>query len=101
MNFVTGAQVRFECGSAGHMVATTTTIETGNFLMTIPVPIVQNVTSNVLANCTLVVLTPMSTCNVNLPLVGRLVSALQFVGITQISFLSVSDLRPAGFQYFS
>lgn len=105
MNFVADVQVQFQCNgnvvTIGTTTITTTTSGSGTFFIAWPVSLVQNFTSSVLSDCTLVVTTMLNTCDSNLPSVGRLVSTLQFLRGIQIGFLRAADLIPAGFEYFN
>ncbi|XP_059630441.1 phylloplanin-like [Cornus florida] len=90
------ALVQMQCG-AGNVVASATTNGAG--LFSILLDPLQFVLSSLLTNCKLVVNTPLSTCNVSLPSVGGLQSALQLVGNTVQGLLSIANVIPAGFQF--
>ncbi|XP_052208191.1 phylloplanin-like [Diospyros lotus] len=91
------AVVQLQCGAGNTVVAGATTDGFG--LFSIVLDPLQNVLSTLLTGCTLVVKTPLSTCNANLPAAGRLLSSLQFVGNTLVGPFNVSNVVPAGFQF--
>ncbi|KAM3358492.1 phylloplanin [Capsicum galapagoense] len=90
------ASVQLQCG-AGNVVSDTTTNGSGVFSFVLD-PL-QNILSSLLSDCSLVVTTPLSTCNASLPSVGLLKSHLQLVGNTVSGgLLRIVNLIPAGFQ---
>ncbi|CAA3005852.1 Hypothetical predicted protein [Olea europaea subsp. europaea] len=90
------ALVQLQCG-AGNIAASATTNSSGQFSITLN-PLL-NVLSTLLSNCRLVVKTPLSTCNANLPSVEGLISSLKFVGTTLVGLLNIAEIVPAGFQF--
>ncbi|XP_009595196.1 phylloplanin-like [Nicotiana tabacum] len=89
------ASVQLRCG-AGNVVSSTTTNGSGVFSLVLD-PL-QNILSSLLSNCSLVVTTPLSTCNASLPSIGLLQSPLQLVGKTLVGLLSIVNLGATGFQ---
>ncbi|KAE9598665.1 hypothetical protein Lal_00022474 [Lupinus albus] len=55
--------------------------------------------SSMLNGCNLVVTTPLSKCNSNLPSVGNLISTLHFGGTTLVGTQTVANITPSGFQF--
>ncbi|CAL0334951.1 unnamed protein product [Lupinus luteus] len=55
--------------------------------------------SSMLNGCNLVVTTPLSNCNSNLPSVGNLISTLHFGGTTLVGTKTVANIAPSGFQF--
>ncbi|CAI9771069.1 unnamed protein product [Fraxinus pennsylvanica] len=90
------ALVQLQCG-AGHIVASATTNSSGQF--SIALNPLLNILSTLLSNCSLVVKTPLSTCNANLPSVGGLISSLKFVRTTLVGLLNIAEIVPASFQF--
>ncbi|CAA3033363.1 Hypothetical predicted protein [Olea europaea subsp. europaea] len=90
------ALLQLQCG-AGNIVASATTNSSGQF--SIALNPLLNVLSTLLSNCRLVVKTPLSTCNANLPSVEGLISSLKFVGTTLVGLLNIAEIVPAGFQF--
>ncbi|XP_059434779.1 phylloplanin-like [Corylus avellana] len=91
------AQVQLRCG-AGNVVSTTTTNGSGVFSMLLD-PL-QFILSSLMTDCNLVVATPLSTCNANLPnLGGALQSPLQLVGTIVSGLFHVTTLIPTGFLF--
>ncbi|KAG5632947.1 hypothetical protein H5410_004664 [Solanum commersonii] len=88
------ASVQLRCG-AGNVVSSTTTNGSGAFSLELNP--VQNILS-LLANCNVVVTTPLSTCNASLPSVGFLQSPLQLLGKTIGGLLSNVNLGTGVFQ---
>ncbi|KAA8548927.1 hypothetical protein F0562_000611 [Nyssa sinensis] len=90
------ALVQLQCG-AGNVVSSATT--NGSGIFSIVLDPLQYVLSSLLSNCSLVVNTPLSSCNASLPSVGGLLSSLQFIGNTLLGLLNVANIIPAGFQF--
>ncbi|KAL2459277.1 Pollen Ole e 1 allergen and extensin family protein [Forsythia ovata] len=90
------AKVQLQCG-AGNVVASATTNGSGQF--SIALNPLLNLLSTLLSNCSLVVKTPLSTCNANLPSVGGLISSLKFVQTTLVGLLNIAEIIPASFQF--
>ncbi|KAI3905500.1 hypothetical protein MKW92_019520 [Papaver armeniacum] len=88
------ALVQLKCGSSGNVVSSTTTNSAGGFTMLLD-PI-TTLLSNLLSNCTVVVNTPLSTCNAELP-TNNLVSTLKLFGTTASGVLNIFNLIPTGF----
>ncbi|KAM3707758.1 phylloplanin-like [Castanea sativa] len=89
------ALVQLQCG-AGNVAASATTNSAGIF--SIPLNPLQVLLQTLLSNCNLVVNTPLSSCNANLPSVESLASPLQYVGNTVLGLLNVANIIPAGFK---
>ncbi|KAJ6794475.1 phylloplanin [Iris pallida] len=91
------ASVQLQCGS--DVVASTTTDSNGAFDLSLN--FVTSLLSTILGGCTLVVTTPLSTCDASLPSVGILQSALQLlggvVGLVDGLLGSITSLIPTGF----
>ncbi|KAL9410292.1 hypothetical protein AB3S75_044122 [Citrus x aurantiifolia] len=81
----------------GNVVSSATTNASGIF--SIALDPLQYVLSSLLTNCSLVVNTPLASCNAKLPAAGGLVSSLQFIGNTLLGLLNVANIIPAGFQF--
>ncbi|KAK2645689.1 hypothetical protein Ddye_020884 [Dipteronia dyeriana] len=90
------ALVQLQCG-AGNVVSSATTNGSGVF--SIVLDPLQVILSSLLANCNLVVNTPLSSCNSTLPSVGVLQSSLQFIGNTLLGLLNVVNIGPSGFLF--
>uniref|UniRef100_A0A5B7BLH4 Putative Pollen Ole e 1 allergen and extensin family protein n=1 Tax=Davidia involucrata TaxID=16924 RepID=A0A5B7BLH4_DAVIN len=90
------ALVKLQCG-AGNVVSSATT--NGSGIFSIVLDPLQFLLSSLLSNCNLVVNTPLSTCNANLPSVGGLLSSLQLIGNTVQGLLNIANIIPAGFQF--
>ncbi|XP_026419819.1 phylloplanin-like [Papaver somniferum] len=88
------ALVQLKCGSSGNVASSTTTNSAGGFTMLLD-PIIT-LLLNLLSNCTVVVNTPLSTCNVELP-TNNLVSTLKLFGTTASGVLNIFNLIPTGF----
>ncbi|KAL2470366.1 Pollen Ole e 1 allergen and extensin family protein [Abeliophyllum distichum] len=89
------AKVQLQCG-AGNVVASATTNGSGQF--SIALNPLLDLLSTLLSNCNLVVKTPLSICNANLPSVG-LTSSLKFVRTTLVGLLNIAEIVPASFQF--
>ncbi|CDO98850.1 unnamed protein product [Coffea canephora] len=94
-SFRVNALVQLQCGN-GDVVSTTTTNSAGVFGFVLD-PL-QMLLSSLITNCSVVVKTPLSTCNVNLPSVGGLQSPLKYVGDTVLGLLNIANLIPSGFR---
>ncbi|RDX76865.1 hypothetical protein CR513_43097, partial [Mucuna pruriens] len=56
--------------------------------------------SSLLSDCNIVVVTPLSNCNANLPSAGVLISTLNFVGITRLATRTIiANITPSGFHF--
>ncbi|KAG6597529.1 hypothetical protein SDJN02_10169 [Cucurbita argyrosperma subsp. argyrosperma] len=88
------AAVQLQCGN-GNVVSTATTNSAGVF--SILLDPLQLLLSSVTSNCSVVVNTPLSSCNATLPSVGNLVSALNLVGMTFQGLLRITNIIPTGF----
>ncbi|XP_075086471.1 phylloplanin-like [Nicotiana tabacum] len=91
------ASVQLQCG-ARNVVSITTTNGSGVFSLVLD-PLV-NTLPLLLSNCSLVVATPLSTCNASLPAEGLLQSPLQLVNtiIGSIGLRPSVILGPTGFR---
>ncbi|XP_057753229.1 phylloplanin-like [Arachis stenosperma] len=88
------AQVQLMCG--GKVLSNATTNGAGKFSMKMDsVDSLVYDLSSMLSGCNLMVPTPLSDCNSNLPSVGSLISTLRFLGITN----SVANITPSGFHF--
>ncbi|XP_016456306.1 phylloplanin-like [Nicotiana tabacum] len=90
------ASVQLQCG-AGNVISSTTTNGSGVFSLVLD-PLI-NTLPLLLSNCSLVVLTPLSTCNASLTSVGILQSSLQIVNtiIGSLGLRPSVNLGPTGF----
>ncbi|XP_016466211.1 phylloplanin-like [Nicotiana tabacum] len=90
------ASVQLQCG-AGNVISSTTTNGSGVFSLVLD-PLI-NTLPLLLSNCSLVVLTPLSTCNASLTSVGLLQSPLQLVNtiIGSLGLRPSVNLGPTGF----
>ncbi|XP_019096695.1 PREDICTED: phylloplanin-like [Camelina sativa] len=89
------AGVQLQCGRQNRVVSTATTNAAG--LFSLPTNAIQMLLSTLLSDCRVVVTTPLSTCNAELPSVGSLVSRLTMIGSSVSGLLSIVDIIPAGF----
>ncbi|EFH59276.1 hypothetical protein ARALYDRAFT_318437 [Arabidopsis lyrata subsp. lyrata] len=89
------AGVQLQCGRQNRVVSTATTNAAG--LFTLPTDTIQMLLSTLLSDCRVVVTTPLSTCNANLPSVGNLVSRLAMIGNSLTGLLNIISIIPAGF----
>ncbi|OVA02629.1 Pollen Ole e 1 allergen/extensin [Macleaya cordata] len=92
------AVVQLQCGT-GNVVSSATTNSGGVF--SILLDPLQSLLSSLLSNCSLVVNTPLSTCNSNLPTGGILTSPLQLIGKTVSGLLNIVNIIPGGFNLLS
>lgn len=90
------AAVQLQCGN-GNVVSTATTNSAGVF--SILLDPLQLLLSSLTSNCSVVVNTPLSSCNATLPSVGNLVSALNLVGMTFQGLLRITNIIPTGFMF--
>ncbi|KAB9740954.1 hypothetical protein FH972_027064 [Carpinus fangiana] len=91
------AVVRLQCG-AGNIVSTTITDGSGMFVITLdPRQLLQFLVSSLVADCNLVVVTPLVTCNANLPIGGVLQSPLQLVGTIIRGVVRITIFTSTGF----
>ncbi|KAL1806684.1 hypothetical protein ACET3Z_029752 [Daucus carota] len=87
-----GALVQVVCVNTTNPLLTGTTLADGRFTLQTPNPIPPN--------CTLVVPTPLSTCNSSLPATGGLISVLRSVGSIFIRLYAKHYVYiPEGFSY--
>ncbi|MED6108045.1 hypothetical protein PIB30_019821 [Stylosanthes scabra] len=89
------AQVQLMCG--GKVLSNATTNDDGKFSMktdSLESSLLYDL-SSMLNGCNLMVPTPLSDCNSNLPSAGSLLSTLRFLGITN----SVANITPSGFHF--
>jgi hypothetical protein len=89
------AGVELQCGRQNRVVSTATTNAAG--LFSLPTDSIQMLLSTLLSDCRVVVTTPLSTCNANLPSVGNLVSRLAMIGNSLTGLLNIISIIPAGF----
>ncbi|CAA2968157.1 Hypothetical predicted protein [Olea europaea subsp. europaea] len=93
----TSASVQLECQPANLVVTSSVTTNAAGRYDVTALP--GNATLNaILSSCNLVVNTPLSSCNANLPSTGPLISPLQFVKTVPAGFLRVTYLIATGFQ---
>ncbi|XP_022973793.1 phylloplanin-like [Cucurbita maxima] len=90
------AAVQLQCGN-GNVVSTATTNSAGMFLILLN-PL-QFLLSSLTSNCSVLVNTPLSSCNATLPSVGNLVSGLNFAGTILQGLLSITNIIPRGFTF--
>ncbi|MED6144951.1 hypothetical protein PIB30_020246 [Stylosanthes scabra] len=89
------AQVQLMCG--GKVLSNATTNDDGKFSMktdSLDSSLLYDL-SSMLNGCNLMVPTPLTDCNSNLPSAGSLISTLRFLGITN----SVANITPSGFHF--
>ncbi|KAI3961168.1 hypothetical protein MKX01_035754 [Papaver californicum] len=89
------ALVQLKCGSSGNVVSSTTTNSDGVFTMLLD-PILT-LLSALLKDCTVVVNTPLSTCNAALPINSILASPLKLLGKSVSGGLNIVNLVTTGF----
>nr|KYP33346.1 Phylloplanin [Cajanus cajan] len=89
------AQVQVVCG--GKEISNARTDENGKFSIMMDSLVLD--LSSLLNGCNMVVATPLSNCNTNLPSAGALISTLQFAGITRIGTQTITDIIPSGFHF--
>ncbi|CAB4262679.1 unnamed protein product [Prunus armeniaca] len=87
------ATLQLLCGTVGNVISTVTTNSQGIF--SILLDPLQFLLSSLLADCKLMVRTPLSACNSSLT--GLLASPLQFIGNTISGLLNIVNIIPGGF----
>ncbi|XP_027902815.1 phylloplanin-like isoform X2 [Vigna unguiculata] len=89
------AEVQLVCGEKEFSSARTN--DDGKFSIMMD-PLLLDV-SSLLNGCNLVVPTPLSNCNTNLPSSGTLISTLNFAGINRLATPIIANIIPSGFHY--
>ncbi|KAI5650816.1 hypothetical protein M9H77_36821 [Catharanthus roseus] len=89
------ALVQLQCG--GRVVSSTTTNASGVFSFLLDP--VQQIVSSLLTSCSVVVKTPLATCNVNLPAAGVLQAPLKYAGDTLVGLLKILNVVPDLFNF--
>ncbi|MFS7926725.1 putative phylloplanin [Helianthus anomalus] len=88
------ALVQVSCG--GNVISSALTNGAGVF--SIVLNPLQFLLTNLLSNCNVVVASPLSSCNTNLPSTGILQAPLQLVGTVVRGLLSIVNIIPGTFQ---
>ncbi|XP_027902814.1 phylloplanin-like isoform X1 [Vigna unguiculata] len=93
--YFSDAEVQLVCGEKEFSSARTN--DDGKFSIMMD-PLLLDV-SSLLNGCNLVVPTPLSNCNTNLPSSGTLISTLNFAGINRLATPIIANIIPSGFHY--
>nr|AFK42814.1 unknown [Lotus japonicus] len=89
------AQVQLQCGEK--VFSDATTDGDGMFSMMVN-PLLYDL-SSLLSGCNLVIPTPLSKCNSNLPSIGGLISTLRYVGLSHVGTETIANMEPSGFHF--